>query len=614
MRIRLYLTVLLAAMNLGLAVVARAEKVEKGSHVQFYLENYLLVDPASHPQVARARAVFDQMRRVADRKGKYEPQLRVVDNSSGDPWAIALPDGYIVLSRKAVEIAYQDGDPAEGDARIAFVLGHELAHLAKDDFWHREIYQTLATMPEGKSLRKLLKQNADVSDAAIETQLVAAKHKEWQADDWGFLYASLAGYPTQSLLGAPAAGKPHFFDYWMQQTQTQADEVHPTPRERATGLRARLQSIQDKLEFFYVGVQLMHFGRHEDAVYFLQEFQHEFPAREVLGNLGLGYLQLARKAMAPETAERYCLPTLLDTQTRAAGLTIRGGDADTEPTLSPKAQEFLERAVEYLRRAVEADRAYLPARLNLATAYFYLGEIYQARAVIEEARQLAPSREEVDNLRALILYRDGLSTDMWPYALQVLEDLAARPNASPCVAYNLARILEERGRANKAQALWAMLAARKDELSPDQRGVVCRMTANQTACQSVAVQEKSAVPAPIPWTLPAPIGFDLRNQPGSAKKYFAGWRDPIPFDWEQRGMNGHLYTSPAGLAVLDLDGYVEMITLRGSDLGAAADLPTRCGTQLVQKTVTSGELLTCDNRWAVLIQDGQVREAWVVRR
>lgn len=612
MRIRLYLATGLAVLSLCQAIIAQAENVDPRNHVQFYLNNYDWIDPASHPQVARAHAVFEQVRRVADRKGKYEPQLRVI-NHSGDPWAIALPDGYIVLTRKTVEIAYQDSSLAEGDARIAFVLGHELAHLAKDDFWHREVYQALAGMPGGESLRTLLKRNADVSDAAIETQLAAARQKEWQADDWGFLYASVAGYPTSTLLGTPATGKPNFFDYWMQQTQTQVDEAHPTSQERATGLRARLQSVQDKLEFFYTGVQLMHFGRYEDAVYFLQEFQRSFPAREVLGNLGLSYLQLARKAMAPDTAERYCLPTLLDIETRATGLVFKGGSADADPLLSPKAREFLNQAVAHLQRAVEADHAYLPARLNLATAYFYLDEIHKARAVIEEARPLAPDWEEVDNLRALILYRDGLSTDMWPYALKVLEDLAARPKASPCVTYNLAQVLEERGRANKAQVLWTNLAARTDELSPHQRSVACRRAADQGACQTAAIEEKPAAQATVPWRLPVPIGFDLRNQSGSAEKYFAGWK-PAPFDWEQRGMNGHLYKSPTGGVALDLDGYVEMVTLRGSDLGAAADLPSRCETPLARKPVTSGELWTCNNRWAALVQDQQVRETWVVRR
>jgi len=593
------------------AVIAQPNPSTRGAHVQFYLENYGRIDPARHPQVARAYAVFERVRRVADRKDKYVPQLYVID-SNGHPWAIALPDGSIILTRKAVDITYQAGSAAEGDARMAFVLGHELAHLAKDDFWHRDVYQALAGRPEGISLRTLLKRHADVRDADLETQLAVAKQKEWQADDWGLLYASLAGYPTHTLLGAPATGQPHFFDDWMQQTQTAVDEAHPTPQERAVSLQTRLQRLQDQLEFFYTGVQLMHFGRYEDARYFLQEFQRTFPAREVLNNLGLSDLQLARKAMGLALAERYCLPTRLDTETRAAGLAFRGGDADPDPPLPPKARDYLHRAMASLQRAVEADPTYLPARLNLATAYFYLGEIYKARAVIEEARQLAPDQEDVANLRALILYRDGLVTDLWPSALKILEEVAARPQASACTVYNLAQVLEERGRANKAQTFWSALATRRDALSPYQQRRVCQRLTDPAACQTIAATDLPD-PAPLPWTLPAPIGFDLQGQPDSAQKYFANWQ-AAPFDWEQRGMQGHLYKSPAGAVALDLDGYVEMITLRDANLGAAADVASHCEVTLARKVVTNGEVWTCANRWAVLIQDHQVREAWIVRR
>ncbi|KHD09121.1 hypothetical protein PN36_22925 [Candidatus Thiomargarita nelsonii] len=41
-----------------------------------------------------------------------------------------------MLSKKAVEILYKDN----GDTRAAFVLGHELAHLANDDHWHLEFF------------------------------------------------------------------------------------------------------------------------------------------------------------------------------------------------------------------------------------------------------------------------------------------------------------------------------------------------------------------------------------------------------------------------------------------------------------------------------------------
>jgi hypothetical protein len=108
-------------------------------HVAFFIANYGLADPAAHPLVARAYRVFDRVRAAADVAGRRSPRLKVIASLT-DPWAQALRDGYVLLSRGAVAICYRAGDPALGDARLAFVLGHELAHLAKDDFWHAEVH------------------------------------------------------------------------------------------------------------------------------------------------------------------------------------------------------------------------------------------------------------------------------------------------------------------------------------------------------------------------------------------------------------------------------------------------------------------------------------------
>lgn len=161
--------------------------------------------------MARAYAIFERVRAAADRNTKFPvPVLRIVD-SPRDPWAIALPDGHIVLSKGAVEIAYRQATPEEGDARLAFVLGHELAHLAKNDFWHQQVYRALMGDPGAGSLQKLLEQNADVAGADEKRRLDEAQLKEWAADDWGFVYAATAGYRVETLLGVPQTGQPDFF-------------------------------------------------------------------------------------------------------------------------------------------------------------------------------------------------------------------------------------------------------------------------------------------------------------------------------------------------------------------------------------------------------------------
>ncbi|MFO1429621.1 MAG: M48 family metalloprotease [Candidatus Competibacteraceae bacterium] len=311
------------------------------AQVQFYITTYSLADPREQPLVARAYWIFEELRRVAEPPARRQPQLKIV-NSPGDPWAIALPDGFIVLSRRAVELAYQGVGQPEGDARLAFILGHELAHLAKDDFWHLEVSQALAGDPEpaAVNLRRLLEQQADVQGAAVEPRRRALRLKEAEADDRGFLYAGLAGYRVDTLLGEPGAGKADFFHDWLSQTQTRLDPAHPDPAERATLLRVQLDRLQEKLEFFYTGVRLTHFGAYADAEYFLREFQTVFPAREVHNNLGYGYLQRARRELPPALAYRYCLPTLLDTTTRAATIVQRGGSEET-PALTAEARTLL---------------------------------------------------------------------------------------------------------------------------------------------------------------------------------------------------------------------------------------------------------------------------------
>lgn len=267
--------------------------------------------------------------------------------------------------------------------------------------------------------------------------------------------------------------------------------------------------------------------------------------------------------------------------------------------------------MDYLKRAAEMDAEYLPARLNLAVAYLYLDEIYQARAAIEDARKRAPQREDVDLIRAIVLYRDGLSTDMWPVALQELEKLTARPEAGACGLYNLARILDDRDRAGAARSTWSALVARAAELSPEQRRVVCERVPDAAACRTPAPPtERACRSDKLPWALPAPVGADLMEKPDTAQRYFAGWQVQ-PFDWEQRGMKGHIYRDAAGTTVLDLDGYARMVALRGPTLGDAAQLLARCGPPVAKQVVAGGELWSYGPGWAAWVQGGELREIWV---
>ncbi|NJL58572.1 MAG: M48 family metalloprotease, partial [Desulfobacteraceae bacterium] len=128
--------------------------------------------PKPSSSVEKAYRIFDRVASVADKRGIRIPRLRVL-NSKGDPWAVSLPDGYVILSKKAVDMCYQGVSEEEGNARLAFVIGHELGHAADDDFWHWEAFITLSDKPQ---LRNMLQDSNKAENI---------RAKEMRADDRG---------------------------------------------------------------------------------------------------------------------------------------------------------------------------------------------------------------------------------------------------------------------------------------------------------------------------------------------------------------------------------------------------------------------------------------------
>jgi tetratricopeptide (TPR) repeat protein len=525
----------------------------------------------------------------------------VVVNSRADPWAIALPAGHIVLSKQAVAICHQEASLAEAEARLAFVLSHELAHLAYDDFWHHEVYSFLATHTGTRQLADFLHAHRQ------------AKQRELAADDKGFIYAALAGYPVDGLLSTHA-GKSHFFNFWMQQTNTRAQSASSTAEDRAALLQRRLQDLQSRLGFFDFGVRLSHFGYCDDSVYFFREFQKVFPGREVLNNLGYCYLQMARQEMAAERTYFYWMPLLLDGETWAQALVYRGGPSlkTLKQAATGEAEGFLKEAVDYLQQAAEADPGYVPARFNLAVAYLYLGKPHQARAVLAEARELVPEDLSLQGLEVLTLYEQSeVGLDLWPTAVAKLEKLVASPEAPPALRFNLARLLSVRSRPTEARGYWNRLAETVGELPAPIQALVCQ---EQSVLPLQSCSRSSAKPAqPLPWKWPVSVtGFE-RLSPQAKQNSLQGWQ-AIPFDWYKDKLHGSIYRHPEGGAeVLELDHFVQMQVLRGERLGRVGDLAAYCAQPVRQRPLVRGEVWSCDH-WAALTLGDTVKEVWWVAK
>jgi tetratricopeptide (TPR) repeat protein len=572
------------------------------AHINFYIETYGLVAPEADPKVQKAALIFRNLLEVADKRGNRLPRMSVINNMKS-AIARALPDGHIVISAKAVDQCYQDATPEAAEARLAFVLGHELGHMAEDDFWQFETYTSLSADPDRNALKPLFEKDSDAPCKPGGQKPAFSFSKELRADDRGFFYAATAGYPVTYLL-EDASGRTDFFTLWQRRTgaadTSVGNERYSSPEKRAEFIRSRLRTLQQQIAFYKFGVRLAHFRRFDDAVYFFEEFQKLFPSRETLGNLGYCYLQMAcRKMNSP-----YWIPITLDMDTRADVLSLN--PSTTRGAAVPAAAvPLLNTAVEYLERACQADRFYAPARMNLALAYFYLGKIFKARAVIEEALALSPDNATVLMLRALILAEEDALSDTALTAIKRIDALAEDPDAPPWILYNLAVLLENRGRTGRAEQIWKRLAPGQGGKAPIS---VLKGGATPGHHSDVPVSTRK-LPPDFPYALPVKVGQDLLRNTGITFP-LRDWRK-LPFNWQRQDLAGNIYSKDNKTFVLEMDGYVEMIVLSGDGLGSAESLTSKFGNPIREIPASGGKLYVYDDSWAALVCGETIREIWI---
>lgn len=110
-------------------------------HASWWIKRYGEVKSTENRFVERATKVFERVLAASDKYGL--PKLVIV-KTQGNPWAIAVRDGSAIVSEGALNLCYKGVSEEKGDARLAFVLGHELSHLAKNDFWHSFAFSAIS--------------------------------------------------------------------------------------------------------------------------------------------------------------------------------------------------------------------------------------------------------------------------------------------------------------------------------------------------------------------------------------------------------------------------------------------------------------------------------------
>lgn len=409
------------------------------------------------PLVPRALSVFRQVMAAADKRANRPPELLMI-READDPWVMSLADGSIVLTQKGLEICYQDTDTDTGDARLAFILGHEMAHLANDDFWQWAAFETLQRSASRdtalKEIQALLARTGDSSDSALAKDI--RRKKELQADAYGLLYAAMAGFDPKHIVNEK--GK-NFFQEWVKQISKAAvysDADHPAPKQRAAFLLSYMNDVKKDIAIFELGVRLFQIGKKEDALDFFNTFMKKFPCREVYNNMGLIYYQKALESLAEYDKDRayeFKLSAILDTDTRARH--FRGREAAEEAF-----DNNIRKAVNYFEEACKKDTLYLPARVNLSSALIVKGDFHGAMKALKDASRTEGNHPHVLNNQAIANYYIALDMgmDAAEQALQILRNILPSEGGYSNALYNTGRIFFRQGKKQAAEKYWKQYA------------------------------------------------------------------------------------------------------------------------------------------------------------
>ncbi len=435
------------------------------SRADYFIEAYGRVNAEDNETVAEAHSIFDTLAWIAQNQISNVPRLVVVD-SNDKPWAIALPDNSIILSIGAIRICQSLSVLVKTRACLAFVLGHELAHLSNRDFWHRDTYQSLMS-------------NGDMNKAYSDREV------EFKADEIGFLYASLAGYPVERVFSE----EDNLFALWA--TRTQENDQQANVKLRSKLIRKRTDELAAKSVMARYALVLSLFERFEDAIPLYKELIDVFPAKEFLNNIGYSYLRMAMRSMLSTDGQGFIFPALLETET------LPGQYSKVFAPRSASAYiHQLGSAVTYFERALDVNKQYVPAIYNLAISRFFLGEYHDARASIEKAIELEPDNHSFKMVRSIIIFQQETDVDMWPLTITRLESLAKKYPDDYLLKYNIALMYQLRYRDAEAKSNYLEIAG--DSPDAKLRTVACEKLPRATAeCAGPVENIDSSIKSPM---------------------------------------------------------------------------------------------------------------------
>ena len=426
-----YLAIIIALFSA--TFIHAAQDVHLMERTSFWVENYTRVNENSSPNASAAYRIFNALLHVAGHHPDKFPRLILIkEDPYNTPLPVALPDGGIILSENIINSIFKTQQFPE--AYLAFILGHEIAHVNSQSFIHIKFFRKLDN--------KLANKEWDNSKKEF------VKY-ELYADEQGIMYAVLAGYNPQHIVNIK--NKYSLIAALNKYSPNNKDHLTPlvSENERQNVITGRLNKIYAHANLFTMGMAYFLAGNYSDAIRIFELLKQYYPSRELMHDLGMSYHFHALEYYSPAINEKAGLPFkysyIIDPYARILNNTKRSPEKQDKQ----KYIEFMKLAIMNYEQSIAIDPDYMPAYINLSTAYLSEKDtIYKGIGLLMDANKRFVSDDILNNLGiAFMLVGDKNKAQSY------FSEAANKSNYAASI-YNLALLDITQDDKEQAERLW----------------------------------------------------------------------------------------------------------------------------------------------------------------
>ncbi len=277
---------------------------------------------------------------------------------------------------------------------LAFIIGHELAHMYQEEMRIRDFTSSFLTYDKGIHAR-------------IRT--------EKQADIQGALNAYIAGYKISSVV-------PRLIEelYVAYDLKSSALDGYPTLEERKTTSKEVYDIVSDLILLYDTAPFLSILGAYQHASAAYEYIGQYYRGGEVLNNLGLNYLIEAIN-LTDYNLDRFAFPLEFNWETRLKKPKVLYGAKDFDLAAFTRRIQLIEKGKKNFEEAIQQNRNNPSALLNLATSYVLLGKYKEAQNILKTAVWPVHLKFKAQILESIILY--DLDSSNKQVAVQLLQQI-----------------------------------------------------------------------------------------------------------------------------------------------------------------------------------------------